>query len=241
VTSSGAIGVVAVVVPARDEAERIGECLRALVLAARRLGSSGRLGARAALRVRTIVVLDVCTDRSAWVAAGHPGVELVHCRAGRVGAARAAGVAHVLRTEVSPPERIWIATTDADSTVPVDWLSHQVELAEQGAALFRGLVEPDARDCDRSAYRAWSDSYHRGPDHPHVHGANLGVRGDAYLACGGFDAFAAADEDVALVRRARELTLPIVASAGAVVTTSGRLVGRVPAGGFAEYLAGRAG
>ena len=51
--------------------------------------------------------------------------------------------------------------------------------------------------------------------HPHVHGAHLGVRGSAYLACGGFPEVPV-DEDVGLVRRRS--------------TASGAVVLRSPAG-----------
>jgi Glycosyl transferase family 2 len=238
-TAAG-IRLLAVVVPVRDEAERLASCLAALDTAGRKV-HRGRGPALPRPRIRTIVVLDACADHSAAIALARPGVELVPSSAGRVGAARATGVDHVLLTESLPFRQVWLATTDADSTVPADWLSHQLDAANGGAMVFRGLVEPDPRECGRSAYRAWSDSYLRVPGHPHVHGANLGIRADAYLACGGFDPFAAAGEDVALVRRARERALPVVASAGAVVRTSGRLVGRVTGPGYATYLADRAG
>jgi hypothetical protein len=235
-----AIGLLAVVVPVRDEAEQVGDCLAAV---RRAVGSVRRNGHsdRPVPRVRVVVVLDACTDRSAAVVGRQPFVEVVHSRAGRVGAARAAGVEHVLVSDSIAPDRIWLATTDADSRVPAGWLSHQLAVAACGAGLFRGLVRPDPRDCGASAYQAWVASYRPSAGHPHVHGANLGVRGDVYLACGGFDPFATCDEDVALARRAGELAVPVVASATAVVTTSGRLRGRVPDGGFAGYLAALAG
>ena len=235
------IRLLAVVVPVRDEAERLESCLLALDAARRAVHRRAACSGATPVRIRTVVVLDACADHSAWVALGRPGVEVVHSSAGRVGAARATGVDHVLLSESLSSRRIWVATTDADSTVPADWLSHQLDVAARGATLFRGLVEPNPRECGRSAYQAWADSYRREPGHPHVHGANLGIRADAYLACGGFDPFASAGEDVALVGRARELVLPVVASASAVVRTSGRLVGQVSGAGFAGYLADRAG
>jgi glycosyltransferase involved in cell wall biosynthesis len=239
-TSAQPIQLLAVVIPVRDEAERIDVCLAALRRAARSL-SSGRRPPGPDPRLRVVVVLDACADESADIVARHRLIDVVPSRAGRVGAARAVGVEHVLRSESMPRHQIWIATTDADSVVPDDWLSHQLDVAAGGADLLRGLVQPDGQECGPAAYQAWSDAYRRGAGHPHVHGANLGIRADAYVACGGFDRLASVDEDVLLVRRARELGRPIVASAGAVVTTSGRLVGRVREGGFADYLAARVG
>lgn len=234
------ISLLAVVVPVRDEAERVGDCLAGLRRSVHALGRAVTSEGPGP-RIRLVVVLDACTDDSASIVGQQPDLEVVHSRAGRVGAARAAGVDYVLLSESLPPARMWIATTDADSVVPVDWLSYQLDVAARGTGLFRGLVRPDPRECGHPAYRAWAGTYHRRPGHPHVHGANLGVRADVYLACGGFDPLASADEDVALARRAVELAVPVVASASAVVTTSGRLAGRVPALGFAGYLAAHAG
>ncbi len=182
------------------------------------------------------MVLDRCTDGTADIVATYPWVERVVSSAGRVGAARAIGVQHALSQETVAPERIWIATTDADSRVPADWLSHQLDHAARGADLFRGLVEPDEDECGPSAYAAWFTGYVQADGHGHVHGANLGVRGNAYALCGGFDQLAAFDEDVTLSRNAQSRRLRVVASAQARVATSGRLRGRVDAGGFAGYL-----
>ena len=49
--------------------------------------------------------------------------------------------------------------------------------------------------------------------HPHVHGAHLGVRGSAYLACGGFPALPVS-EDVALVRALEQCRRDDPADAG---------------------------
>jgi glycosyltransferase involved in cell wall biosynthesis len=223
-----------VIIPVRNEAERIVACLDALASAIRAV-----VGDRAhptGPRVRTVVVLDRCTDGTAGIVASYPWVETVVSSAGRVGAARAIGVQHALSQETVAPERIWVATTDADSRVPTDWLSHQLDHAARGADLFRGLVEPDEDECGPSAYAAWFTGYVQADGHGHVHGANLGVRGDAYALCGGFDQLAAFDEDVTLSRNAQSKRLKVVASAQARVATSGRLRGRVDVGGFAGYL-----
>lgn len=224
------IRLVVVVVPVRDEAERIAACLDSLAAAIDRVADGQR--------VRTVVVLDRCTDATEDIVAAYPWVEPVLSSAGRVGAARAIGVRHALGRERVAPESIWVATTDADSRVPADWLSHQLALAANGADLFRGLVEPDSEECGPAAYEAWSAGYVQADGHAHVHGANLGVRGDAYALCGGFDQLAAFDEDVTLTRTAQRKRLRVVASAQARVATSGRLRGRVDGAGFAEHLRG---
>jgi glycosyltransferase involved in cell wall biosynthesis len=228
------VQLVVVVIPVRDEAERIAACLDALAAAVETV--AGDLAGPIRPRVRTVLVLDRCADGTAAIASTYPWVETVLSSAGRVGAARAIGVRHALRQESVAPERIWVATTDADSRVPRDWLSHQLDHAARGADLFRGLVEPDQDECGPAAYDAWFKGYVQVDGHAHVHGANLGIRGDAYALCGGFDHLAAFDEDVTLSRNAQHERLTVVASAQARVATSGRLQGRVNGGGFARYL-----
>jgi hypothetical protein len=83
--------------------------------------------------------------------------------------------------------------------------------------------------------RDWLGRHQLRDGHPHVHGANLGVRGDAYLALGGWPALSAG-EDAELARRATAAGyLQISRTAAIPVVTSTRQVSRVPRG-FAGYL-----
>ncbi len=234
---------VVVVVPVRDEERRIGACLDAIDHAVRRVHAHPlRHGADSTWPVpdvRVVVVLDACTDRTAAIVATHPGVVTVASGAARVGAARARGVAHALRLDRHPAEQVWIANTDADSRVPPDWLTHQLDCAHDGADVFCGLVNPDIGECGPAVYSAWASAYQHRDGHPHVHGANLGIRASAYARCGGFEPSASAHEDVRLVRAARTRGLSVRSSSLAAVTTSGRVEGRVGAEGFADYLRAR--
>jgi len=128
---------VAVVVPARNEERRLAACLSALQAAVGQL-----LGGGDATPVRVVLVLDRCTDGSAAVAARWPSVQVVTTRHGRVGAARAAGIRHAAALAGVYPETTWIATTDADSVVPADWLQTQLHFARAGADLLLGMVRP---------------------------------------------------------------------------------------------------
>jgi hypothetical protein len=68
-----------------------------------------------------------------------------------------------------------------------------------------------------------------------VHGANLGIRGDAYLALGGWPALPTG-EDTELARRASSAGhLRIARTAAIPVVTSTRRAGRAPQG-FSGYL-----
>lgn len=209
-----------VVVPARDEEELLPACLESL----------HRSASQTRLAVEVVVVADSCRDATARVATD-AGVRVVRSSAGRVGAARALGVASGLRDH--PPAGTWIASTDADSVVPDCWLVHQFEHATAGADLVLGVVELSQTPPGTEPEQGWLTRYAEGIDgstHRHVHGANLGVHASAYLRCGGFPDLPA-HEDAALA--AAVSALPgacVVRSVSCPVRTSGRRLGRAPAG-----------
>ena len=224
-----------VVVPARDEEELLPACLAALARAAAHPDLGG-------LPVRLVVVADGCADATAALAGAAGADVLLRDRAGRgnVGAARDAGVRWLLAEAAAsgaPPESTWVASTDADSTVPPAWLVAQATAAASGADAVVGTVTVDdwsgvpatAAGAFVAAYGAWRAA---GPDaaHPHVHGANLGVRGSAYLAAGGFPAVRAG-EDVALVRALQRRGAAVLRTSACPVRTSARRTPRAP-GGF---------
>ncbi|WP_307802316.1 glycosyltransferase [Cellulomonas fengjieae] len=225
---------VAVVVPARDEEQLVGRCLDALQVARR----AARL-ARPDLTVDLVLVLDRCTDGTRTVALGHRDLRLVELGAGRAGAARAAGVCDALARSAAPERGTWVASTDADSAVPGGWILEQVRLADAGADVVVGTVRPDPAELTASQLAAWRATRVRGRPNGHVHGANLGVRADAYLRAGGFPDLPE-HEDVDLVAALVRDGARVVATDACDVLTSGRLVGRTP-GGYAGYLRSRFG
>ncbi|MQA32365.1 glycosyltransferase [Modestobacter roseus] len=219
-----------VVVPARDEEELLPGCLAALAAAAAHPELSG-------VAVRVLVVTDGCTDGTAAV--GHAAGVTVVPGAGRgVGAARDLGartVLHAARQEGVPAGRVWLACTDADSRVPADWLVVHRAAAAAGVDALAGTVTvedwsgfpPGAEAEFTAAYTAWRGA----PDavHPHVHGANLGVRGDAYLAAGGFPPLLVG-EDHGLVDALVAGGAVVLRSPAAPVRTSSRRVARARLG-----------
>lgn len=212
---------VVVVVPAHDEEELLGRCLDAVDVAVDALGTG--------LEVRTVVVLDGCTDRSAQVVRGRP-VTVVGTTARTVGRARSLGVA-VGAAGVPDPHRCWVASTDADSTVPREWLLEQVSAASAGADVVVGRVLPDAATLAEGLLQRWLARHP--PGRASVHGANLGVRLGHYRAAGGFPPLATG-EDVALVEALRGTGARLETGRTPVVTSS-RLEARAP-DGFAAYL-----
>ncbi len=148
------LAAIGVVVPAHDEAERLPACLRALQRAVSHPGVSGTV-------VRVVVVLDACRDRSAevvtaealrWPSAADdaphlpagPVLRTLVTTANSVGAARAAGCAALIGEFAHlRPEAAWLASTDADSAVPGNWLAHQIGLHARGVQAWAGTIMID--------------------------------------------------------------------------------------------------
>jgi Glycosyl transferase family 2 len=223
------IDAIAIVVPVNNEAQSLPSCIGGIRAAIGRARTE-----HPEVSIVVCFVLDRCTDNSGRIikSAGYWAVD--SHRPG-VGASRATGVSAALKALGGIAEhRILVACTDADSVVPSNWLTHQMDLADEGADVIVGAVRPKLDELDDERRQAWQDTHLEGQARGHVHGANLGVRAIFYLAVGGF-ASVREHEDVDLVTR-------VVATGGQVrpteancVITSGRLAGRT-AGGYAGYL-----
>lgn len=225
-----AIKAIGIVIPARNEEARLGRCLDAIRAAVTHLRNS----AYATTEVRIVVVLDSCTDRTADIASRYSEVEAVAANFGAVGAARALGTRALLPTSAGQHRHLWLANTDADSRVPAHWLTYMTAEAHRGADLILGTVEPDSAAA-RPLRHAWEVRHDAEDGHPHVHGANLGIRSSAYLALGGWT-HGASGEDARLIRAAgADRTIRTLRSGAIPVVTSSRLTGRAPHG-FAHYL-----
>ncbi len=228
---------VGVVVPARNEQDSIVACLDSIL---------SSLDDCAEVHSSWIVVVaDSCRDRTASLArqrlAGRGTV--IACSAASPGVARRLGAADVLaRFQTYPASRVWIANTDADSRVSSDWISRQLQLASSGYCGVAGIVRIESLDDqERAAARLLLDEYitHKDGTHPHVHGANLGIRADAYVDAGCWSSLNVA-EDHCLWARVKARGWRIVSTVHSVVLTSGRLQGRAR-GGFADALRRRLG
>jgi len=88
-------------------------------------------------------------------------------------------------TTLGPSNRLWLANTDADSVVPRDWLIRMVDAADAGVQVVLGTVAPDV-ELPQTLRAAWIARHQLHDGHPHIHGANLGIRADTYLALGGW-------------------------------------------------------
>jgi len=238
---------VGVVVPARDEQDRVGRCLVSL----RRALSEVPDGVSTAVAV----VLDRCTDATPervaalvadWPEAvvltvppmGATGIDRPAPRGSGVGALRDLGLRAALDRLSGPPAGTWLLSTDADTTVPADWVHAHLQHAADGVHAVAGLADLATTDHLTSGalwrYGAIVENGLLGTTHHHVYGANLGVRADAYLAVGGFPSDGAG-EDHGLWQRLAAAGYTLVQPVGVRVRTSARLRGRAD-GGLATLL-----
>jgi glycosyltransferase involved in cell wall biosynthesis len=223
---------IAVLIPARNEEALLSRCLESVLRAIDALPDT--------VKATIVLVSDCSTDRTAEIAydlidgRGY----VLHSRAGTVGTARAAAAACALEKTLSPLSSVWLANTDGDCIVPRAWLSDQVELAASGIEAVAGIVSvdgfeehgPEVPARFQASYSIYADG-----THPHIHGANLGVRADRYVAVGGWaDLKTAEDHD--LWGRLKRSGMRLHSSARLQVVTSGRRIGRAP-NGFAGALA----
>lgn len=219
------VAAVGVVLPVHDEENLLPGSLRSLEAAVKALPPS--------ISCRVVVVLDHCGDASSAIAhtwARSWGALVLPEQCGSVGMARQMGGRALLSLwpEVDP-ERIWLATTDADSRVPPEWLAVQLEAYLSGADMWAGRV----RVAEESATALrWMQRY-SAERHP-VHGASLGFSATLYSQLGGFGRMRTG-EDRDLHHRAVTAGFRIAYDLQAVVTTSSRRKGRAPSG-FADVL-----
>ncbi|MET0147292.1 MAG: glycosyltransferase [Ilumatobacteraceae bacterium] len=225
---------VVVAVPARDEGEHVAACLRSLDDAAARCAGT---------TVLIAVAADRCSDDTVEAAVATP---LTHARlvvtTGRwrgASATRAAAVAAglaALDASTGHAAETWIANTDADCTVPDDWLTAQLRLARQDVHAVAGVVRLDPATTTPAVLAGFAAHYLvEGAEHEHVHAANLGVRADVYATVGGWRQSTVVGEEHDLWRRIERNGRTVRRPASLVVTTSGRTSSRVR-GGFASVL-----
>lgn len=235
-TVPASVSCVGVVIPARNEENSVRECLLSVIQALQVCETQADCW--------IVLVADACSDRTARVGRETLGLrgEAICSTAAAAGAARRLGANAVLKRFCGvPASRVWIANTDADTRVPSDWISCQLTYAATGATAVAGVVSVDSimhQGTNRA--REMMADYKVLPDgtHAHVHGANLGMRADAYLDAGGWPELALA-EDHCLWHRIKARGWPVIAASASCVLTSGRLVGRA-AGGFADTLRAKA-
>ncbi len=226
-----------VVIPARDEQDRISTCLEAL--AAQTIGTDG---------FEVILVADACEDATEAVAVASAqrlglSLSVLEGPGAGTGPARRIGMeAAAARLEaLAQPEGL-IATTDADTVPAPDWLERQLRHVAAGARVIAGLIRLAPEDTDRLPdgvmARRSADAGRRmqtvlvgDPDahHHHFAGASLGITAATYAAVGGLEATSSL-EDEAFAERLAAHGIPILRPSDVVVVTAARTSGRAQRG-----------
>lgn len=67
------------------------------------------------------------------------------------GAARAFDTRHALAERDVPAARVWVATTDADTVVPEDWLRNQLAVADGEFIAVAGVVDLESGSVEVAA------------------------------------------------------------------------------------------
>lgn len=213
---------IGIVIPAHNEAKTIAKCLASVQIAIEQLPST--------IQAFPLVVLDSCTDDTMGIVQA-AGTDYLCCHSQCVGHVRDLGIRHAIANGAT-----WLACTDADSTVHMDWLTQQVEhISHQKTDMICGVVTVDDwTHLSLKTQKAYIAHYQDKMEHHHIHGANLSFRKEAYLAAGGF-APLACHEDVDLVNRFRKKHYSITWSNRVRVLTSSRLEARAKEG-FGKFL-----
>jgi hypothetical protein len=250
-----------VVIPARDEADRLGAALGAL---ARQVDAEGRPLPRSSFEV--IVLANNCRDGTAALArrfaASNPTLVLHVAEVqfprqfAHVGTARKMLMDAACRRLMGlGRDRGVIASTDADTRVGPNWLAETFAEFDAGADAVGGDIRTDRAGraslghAARQAYlldvayrrlvdeleaRVDPDPADPWPRHHHHTGASLAVAAGAYASVGGLPPLPSS-EDVALVAALRRAGFVLRHGPRVRVVTSARRIGRA-AGGMADTL-----
>ena len=227
-----------IIIPAHNEAEDITQCLTAIVAA--------RKDARTKyphLNVSIWCVADNCTDDTENIVLKNftdvDNLHLLQVDFRKPGLTRDYGIqqffAYVHRFSSCPAHNAWVAMTDADTVVPLNWLTDPITAANNGTDCVVGTVEPRKSELGDQVYNLWRERHDFCEGHKHIFGANLGVRASAYQQVGGFLPLLHS-EDSSLVKAVEDAGFEMLKTDRIRAVTSGRVQGRV-VHGFSTYLA----
>jgi len=205
---------IGVVIPAHNEAALIGPCVHSVQVAAAHPQLAGE-------RVLIVVVADSCSDSTEAIAVSLGALVLSTFKR-NVGSARDLGARLIVAHEAR-----WLAFTDADTTVPADWLVQQLECATDAVCGVITVSDWAGHHVETKA--DFLGTYRDVEGHRHIHGANLGLSAAAYASVGGFQPLTF-NEDVALVEALTKSGFSIAWTNKVRVATSARTSARAPCG-----------
>lgn len=243
-----------VAVPARNEAQRLPNLLRAL--------DRQRPWSDPASRLSVVLVLNNTTDSSAAIVRQMAGslTNLVLHVIDTTFAAEAAHVGSARRLAMETASNLIgadgvILTTDADSVPADDWVLQNLRAIDLGADIVGGRIIGDPQEeallgagfqrragkyaaydtlCDELAATLDPISHDPWPRHQDHTGGSIAVRADVYRAVGGMPA-APFREDIGFVSRVLQAGYRLVHPMEVSVTVSARTEGRAP-GGMADCV-----
>ena len=190
------------------------------------------------------IVLDACTDTSHDLASAWQqdpdspwsgAIDIIEADVGNVGQARQIGFEALLSrwSDVDPGD-IWLATSDADSEVPRNWISSQLAMRSEGGQVWAGAVAvTDWSGRREGTAEMWEASYEA--EFIPIHGANFGIDTRRSIERAGGFAGLQTGEDRDLFERTLALGAVIGHDPRVRVVTSSRRVARAPRG-FAHAL-----
>ncbi len=200
------------VIPAYNEEAFLGSCLRAAVAEVQANGASGPF--------EIVVVDNASTDRTAEVAAGFPGVRVVH--------EPRKGLTRARQRGLEEAKGDLVAYIDADTRMPEGWIRRVVERFDRrdrvvcvsGPYVYYDLPARQAA-CVRWYWRLIATPAYRLTGYMAV-GGNFAARRDALARIGGFDTMIAFyGEDTDIARRLARVG-EVVFDMGLVMQTSAR-------------------
>lgn len=198
----------AVVIPSRNEREKLPACLRTVLTAA----------LCAPIPVTIVVVLNGCDDGSDELAGVYgPDVHFISVDVHNAGTARAVGFGYA-RSLLGDDGRYWFATADADSRVAPGWLVHQLS---SGADMVIGVM------------RCYEAGARGGRNRLEFIDGEMGFSARAYWHVGGFHSVATG-ERAELIERFEAAGHRIQRDTDLSVITSKRI--QIRDHGFADYL-----
>jgi glycosyltransferase involved in cell wall biosynthesis len=221
-----------IIIPAKNEEELLPRCLQSLKSAINELPNY--------CTYDMVLAVDSSIDRTFEIGEKFilPNGMVINISEGTVGKARLLATEVALKRYRGNLEHCWLANTDADCEIPSNWLTYQLNHAMQGTQALAGIVSVDNfKDHKEHVAQRFVETYILNADgtHPHIHGANLGMRADAYIDAGGWNCLKTA-EDHDLWNRLRLSNISMKSDSKLCVITSGRRIGRAP-NGFADALA----
>lgn len=226
-----------VIIPAHNEEDEILGCLDSVLQSFAHVPE-----ALAPESLQIVVVVDACTDATLGLSQEFAR----YCRLAtvlttsfkNVGSVRDFGCNYFMQTvgavSGSDFDTAWVAFTDADSRVPLHWVSSHLEVAAEGADCLVGTVAPRPETGSAELIAKWHANHELSEDHSYVFGANLGLRGSCLEAIGGIPRLTCG-EDGAIVAAVRAADGHVRRTDSCRVLTSARLTGRTQ-GGFSSYL-----